>query len=136
MSAHPVLWTSPTPLWGRFGPYTSADQARPSILRFASDDFMERMLAMLAADPRRIGEVIARPETWRTEVGATPDLVERVPMPRIARALARIRTNGAAKTAVAMAIHESEVTESSVTRTVPLKLYHPAHQRHYLVTAN
>lgn len=136
MSAHPVLWTSPTPLWGRFGPYTSADQARPSILRFASDDFMERMLAMLAADPRRIGEVIARPETWRTEVGATPDLVERVPMPRIARALARIRTNGAAKTAVAMAIHEGDVTESSVTRTVPLKLYHPAHQRHYLVTAN
>lgn len=141
MSAHPVLWTSPNPLWGRFGAvgrtaYAAGDQKRPSILRFATDDFMDDLLAMLAVDPRRIGEVIARPETWRTEVGATPDLVARVPLPRIARALARVKTNGASSTAVALTTHEGLVTENSVERTVPLKLYHPAHQRHYLVTAN
>lgn len=138
---HPTLWTSPAPLWGRFGAvdrsaYSAGDQAAPSILRFASDDFMEHLLAILAADPRKMSEVIARPETWRTEVGATPDFAQRVPMPRIARALARARTNGAASTAVAAARHEDIVTEGSVARTLPLKLYHPAHQRHYLVTAN
>ena len=116
--------------------YSAGDQAAPSILRFASDDFMEHLLAMLAADPRQVSEVIARPETWRTEVGVTPDLVQRVPMPRIARALARVKTNGTARTAVAAARHEDTVTESGVSRTLPLKLYHPAHQRHYLVTAN
>ena len=89
MSAHPVRWQAPQPLWARFAttpdgtPPNGAeaaradDQARPAILRFATDEFMEQLLAMLSSDPRKIGDVIARPETWRTPAGETPDLLER-----------------------------------------------------------
>src|SRR5687768_10180194 len=107
MNGHPVLWTSPTPLWGRFGDsvggpaFRAEDQARPAILRFASDEFMEQLLAMLAADPRQLGRVIARPETWRTPAGDTPDLAPRVPLPRLARRLARLRTSEAPLTTLA-----------------------------------
>ena len=79
MSAHPVLWTSPTPLWGRFGDagassaaaFRADDQARPAILRFASDEFMDQLLAMLAADPRALGDVIARPDRCPARVAPT-----------------------------------------------------------------
>ena len=61
MVAHSVLWASPQPLWGRFGAVEAAafradDQARPALLRFTSDEFMQQVIAMLEADPRRIGD--------------------------------------------------------------------------------
>ena len=136
MNAHTVLWTSPVPLWGRFGAFTAADQSRPAILRFASDEFMEQLLAMLAADPKTIGDVIARPETWRTPGGETPDLVERVPLPRIAKTLARLRRAEESPTQLAATANAATTIENNVSRTVTLKLYQPAHQRHYLVAAN
>lgn len=140
MSAHPILWTSPTPLWGRFLAgsalnFRTADQARPAILRFASDDFMEQLLALLDADPRRLGEVIARPETWRNPGGAAPDLIERVPLPRLARALARARAAQPAPAPLPATTNETTAVENGVQRTLQLKLYHPAHQRYYLVGA-
>jgi hypothetical protein len=141
MIAHPVRWQAPQPLWARFGATvavaaTAADQTRPAILRFASDEFMDHLLAMLAADPRQLGQVIARPETWRSPGGETPDLLERVPLPGIARALARLRKGRAAPTALDPTTDVGAVEEGGVTRPLPLKLYHPAHQRHYLVAAN
>ena len=77
MSAHPIQWQAPEPLWGRFGASAEAtvladDQFRPAILRFASDDFMEQLLAMLARDPAQIGNLLARPETWRVPPGGDP----------------------------------------------------------------
>jgi hypothetical protein len=136
MTPHATLWTSPAPLWGCFaGAYAAPDQSRPAILRFASDEFMEQLLAMLAADPQSLGDVIARPETWRSPAGPTPDRLERVPLPRIARALARLRTNEAAAGAVPDTVREISRSENTVARTLPLKLYQPSHQRHYLVAA-
>jgi hypothetical protein len=150
VASHPVLWASPAPLWGRFATgdvpgatsaqgvaaFRTEDQARPAILRFDTDEFMDRLLALLAADPRRLGETLARPETWRDQAGGTPDLVARVPLARIARALARVRTAEAAAPAVAATVREATARENGIERIVPLKLYHPAHQRHYLVAAN
>jgi hypothetical protein len=141
MSSHPVMWQSPQPLWARFGPTVSAaasapDQARPAILRFATDEFMEQWLAMLASDPRQLGEVIARPETWRNPSGEAPDLVERVPTPRLARTLARLRNGRNAVTTLPATTHEEAAIENGVARALPLKLYAPAHQRYYLVAAN
>jgi hypothetical protein len=136
VNAHTVLWTSPTPLWGRFGSYSAADQPRPSILRFASDEFMEQLLAMLAADPGQLGGVIARPETWRNPGGDTPDLIDRVPLPRIAKTLARLRRAEAPTTALQATASVATSHENNVERQVALKLYQPAHQRHYLVAAN
>jgi len=61
---HTQTWASPAPLWGRFdaqpGSAASAiapDQQRPALLRFAQDEFIEHLLAMLAADPRQMGHL-------------------------------------------------------------------------------
>ena len=133
MATHIVQWKSPSPIWGRIA---AADQARPAILRFASDDFMDQLLAIMAADPRKVGELIARPESWRSTGADTPDLVERVPLPRIARMLARKRADAERSTGLAATEQERITEENGVTRKLPLKLYHPAHGRHYLVAAN
>lgn len=133
---HTALWASPAPLWGRFdglGDYRNPSQAAPALLRFDSDDFMQQALATLATDPRQLSAFIARPETWRTPMAAAPDLVERVPLPSLARSLGRRRTAAAASTAVVAP--SPAVAEQGVARTLPLKLFHPAHQRHYLVGA-
>jgi hypothetical protein len=139
---HTQTWASPAPLWGRFdaqpGSAASAiapDQQRPALLRFAQDEFIEHLLAMLAADPRQMGHLIARPETWRTPASEAPDLIERVPLPRLARALSRQANGQAAMTALAPTQFTAEAAENGVQRQLPLKLYHPAHQRHYLVAA-
>jgi hypothetical protein len=142
MSPHPILWKSPSPLWGRFDSAADAaspagdDQVRPAILRFTNDEFMDQLLGTLATEPRGIGELIARPETWRSPGGEAPDLVERTPLPRIVRVLGRMRKDAAAPSTVPATKAELIATENSVTRTLPLKLYHPAHHRHYLVAAN
>ncbi len=143
MIKHSALWTSPAPLWGRFAiepgsavSFLAEDQSAPAILRFASDEFMEQLIATLAADPRQLGALIARPETWRGPTPDAPDMIERVPLPRLARAFARLRKGKAATTALDPTTHETVATVNGITRTLPLKLYHPAHQRHYLVAAN
>ncbi|MDD4979348.1 MAG: hypothetical protein PHI29_12020 [Gallionella sp.] len=143
MIKHSALWTTPAPLWGRFSPepgsaasFMSEDQSAPAILRFANDEFMEQLIATLATDPKQLGELIARPETWRTPAVAAPDLVERVPLPRIVRSLARLRTAKASAPALEPSASELDKEENGVARTLPLKLFHPAHQRHYLVAAN
>jgi hypothetical protein len=97
---------------------------------------MDQLLAMLAADPRQLGQVLARPETWRSPGGETPDLVERTALPAIARTFARLRKDRTAPTALEPTTPERVVQENGVTRPLSLKLYHPAHQRHYLVAAN
>src|SRR5262245_55312450 len=94
MNTHPIQWLAPQPLWGRFGAAPAAaavadDQKRPAILRFASDDFMERMLATLARDPSRIDRLVARPESWRSPMRESPDLIERTPVPLVAKGAKR-----------------------------------------------
>jgi hypothetical protein len=107
-------------------------------LRFVADDFMDRMIALLTADPARLGELLARPETWRTPPGAdAADLVERVPVPRIVRTAARAQALLRPRTAVTAVAATADVTETGLPRPqVPLKLYQPAHQRYYLVGAS
>jgi hypothetical protein len=138
-STHPLRWQAPQPLWARFdgaaSPAAAPDQARPAILRFATDDFMDQVLATLARDPARLDGLLARPETWRTPAAAPAGLVERTPVPRLARAAADAR-NGGARGRVAATAAEGELAERGQTVRRPLKLYHPAHQRFYLVAAS
>jgi hypothetical protein len=137
MTAHPVQWQSPQPLWSRFGgEATSADQARPAILRFATDDFMEQMLGTLARDPARLGQLVARPETWRAPMDGAADLAARVPLPTLAQTGARKTSSLRAKVNLALTAPEARVNEPALSRTVPLKLYQPAHQRFYLASAS
>lgn len=143
INKHSALWTSPAPLWGRFAAepdsaaaFLADDQAAPAILRFANDEFMEQLFGILDADPRQLGELIARPETWRGPSSDAPDLVERILLPRLARTFARLRKGKAVSTALSPTVDKIDTKENGITRTLPLKLYHPAHQRHYLVAAN
>jgi hypothetical protein len=67
---HPVTWHAPSPLWRAQLRNGSPDAFhRPTLLRFASDDFMADLERNLAADPRALADLVARHETWRDEVG-------------------------------------------------------------------
>jgi hypothetical protein len=142
MNGHPIQWQSPQPLWARFGATAAQaagadDQARPAILRFASDDFMDQILGTLARDPAQLDRLLARSETWRKPIQDGPDFVERVPVPRLAQSALRIGAAKTPKTEVKPVASEGEVEEQpGVKRNVPLKLYQPAHQRYYLVGAS
>ena len=141
MSGHPVTWQSPQPLWARFGSDTAsaaaaADQARPAILRFATDEFMDEMLGTLARDPSRLDALVARPETWRTPAASRGELIERTPIPALAQSSVRRTFARRAKSSVPPTTAEADVTSQGRTRRIPLKLYQPAHQRHYVVTAS
>lgn len=138
---HPVQWQSPQPLWARFGATAAAaasadDQARPAILRFASDEFMDQMIGTLARDPAQLDRLLARPETWRKPIQEGPDLVERVPVPRATQSVLRLGAAKSPKTRVPAVTSEQLVQEQARARNLPLKLYQPAHQRYYLVGAS
>jgi hypothetical protein len=140
MSMHPVRWQAPQPLWARFGEgsaaVTAADQTRPAILRFATDEFMEQMLGTLANDPSRLDAVLARPETWRTPAAEPDDLIERTPVPRLVQSSVRRTLTQRLKSSIGATTHEAEFVEQAQTVMRPLKLYQPAHQRFYLVSAS
>src|SRR5262249_59165719 len=89
---HRVEWTAPSPTWPSLT--GAADAAlrrtftRPSLLRFASDSFMDDFLATLDVDPMRLAEDVAQPETWR---GPAAAVAPTPPAPLFARALQRQR---------------------------------------------
>lgn len=125
--SHPLQWTAPPPFW-RTGDAARAVPgliAQPQILRFATDDFMDEMLATLAQHPQALPEFTAQAETWRApHAGPTPNpaaWLERPPS-RLLPLARQARARREALPAVAL--------------PQPLKLYQAAHQRHYLVTGS
>src|SRR5919112_5762170 len=89
-------WTAPSPLWAEAAdprhPELRAALQRPSLLRFATDTFMEEFLGMMEADPSRLGGYLAKPETWRSPASA-PEAPEE--MPRFLRRLNSLRLKAA-----------------------------------------
>jgi hypothetical protein len=144
---HEVQWVAPAPLWPEAAAGASEDVRRalrrPALLRFAGDDFMDELMALIEHDAPRLGEYLARPETWRTPTPAPspvergPEFVRKISRLRLAAdrkvnqlsglTPAKVQASGAASSAIAAA--------SIAAATQPLKLYQPAHQRFYLVTA-
>lgn len=125
--SHPLQWTAPPPFW-RTGDAARAVPgliAQPQILRFATDDFMDEMLATLAQHPQALPEFTAQAETWRApHAGPTPNpaaWLERPPS-RLLPLARQARARREALPAVAL--------------PQPLKLYQAAHQRHYLVAGS
>ncbi len=118
---HPLTWQAPRPVWRGTTPFA----ARPQILRFASDDFMEQLLATLDQEPARLSNRIAKPETWRTPLSETDtlDLIPHVPLPTPMKDAKRKRLFGSAPAAPPLPAPANE----------PLKLYQPAHQRYYVI---
>jgi hypothetical protein len=122
---HRIAWQPPRPLWRGTTPFARA----PQILRFASDDFMDQVIAMLEEDPAQLSRLIAKPETWRTPAAEveTPDLIQRVPLPAPLAAAKRRRL---------LALSRPAVPPPAPPPDQPLKLYQPAHMRHYLVAGS
>jgi hypothetical protein len=116
-------------MWRGTTPFTRT----PQILRFATDDFMDQVIATLEEDPAQLSRFVAKPETWRTPAADadTPDLIQRVPLPAPIAAAKRRRLLGLSRPAAAPP--ESPTVAPAAQ---PLKLYQPAHMRHYLVAGS
>lgn len=99
----------------------------PAILRFDSDDFMDRLLAMLADTPQALPSFVAKPESWQVLAEPTPVPALEPPRSAPARALARSRA------LVGFRRHEVAATPPAPK---PLKLFQPVHQRFYLAAAH
>lgn len=108
----------------------------PAILRFAADSFMEDFLKLMETDPDKLRSLVAIEENWRGPIEpkeATALLEPAEPQSRFARKLTRARI-------VAERARESgsllaALKNGDPRRKAPLKLYQPAHQRYYLVSA-
>ena len=118
--SHDIAWAAPTPLLA-----TGQGLGRPVLLRFATDDFIERLQAVLAEAPARLAAFRAIPETWR-EPMALPTAAEGAPAPPLSAAAQKLRRLIAGRQAVPLSTGGS---------SGPLKLYQPSQMRHYLVAA-
>ena len=143
-----MQWTSPSQMWALAaslpsGPTRKVALMRPSILRFATDSFMEDFISLLQNDPARLTDYVAKPETWRGPA-AEPEPVSTAPI--FARALNRLRLvaeRNKAKSSPQLSSGGNESSNALISGTttqkkkqdIPLKLYQPAHQRFYLITS-
>jgi hypothetical protein len=138
MDQHIIQWAAPSPLWSELITNGSTRPVEgfgaPAILRFATDDFMQKYQDTLSTDPLKLGEFRAVPETWR---GA---LVQpAVPTPARSFALSYQRRGSILRRAIALdgtLLTGAKATSSADAAELPrLKLYQPAHQRYYLLSA-
>jgi hypothetical protein len=132
-SEHLTQWITPPPVWDGAGP-----GAGPALLRFASDSFMDEILALLENEPARLPELLAQPETWRTPLGTAP-LAQENPFRQLLDGRAArptgLRAIVAAARKASLAPKSSPALPAAQNADLPLKLFQPAHQRYYLVTA-
>ena len=140
MIDHEIQWASPSPLWleaTAFDGVVAQRQMRsPAILRFAADSFMEDFLKIVETDPDKLRSLVAIKETWRgpAEKPEAEALLEPAASESsFARRLNRVRL--VAERARNSGSVVAALRNGDSRRTAPLKLYQPAHQRYYLVSA-
>jgi len=130
-----VEWTSPAALWDGFNGATTADQRRvfrtPALLRFASDSFMQDFLGLMQVEPQRLSELLAVPEKWTSPL---PDVAPPAPVSGLRLRLAQARNTVVRRIEARQGIVRATAWNEAPPQQ-PLKLYHPAHQRYYLVAA-
>ena len=140
LSKHDTKWVSPSPLWSEFSETQNVSVRssfqRPAILRFNNDSFMDELLALMQYYPERLVEWLAQPETWR-EPMPTPATQAKLNVAEPLSALKKSQTEQLKRTRPdAQTTEQSPGIEIVQTAEKPLKLYQPAHQRFYLVTAS
>lgn len=127
-----VQWTTPAPLWDNvidLDADTRQFFRRPAILRFDTDNFMNEFASLLQSDPTRLKDFRARPETWRGPDTTPPvESIER--LPKLSQRLhrSRVLAQKSVQERAPMILKTSTISQS-------LKLYQPAHQRYYLISA-
>ena len=130
-----VEWTTAAPLWRLTGDPTVTENRvkfrTPTILRFATDTFMDEFQNLLSTEPQRLIEYVATPETWNSPPN------EPAPAPQksgLALTLLRARNRAVQRLQARGSQVIGEPTASSGTdgRRI-LKLYQPPHQRYYMV---
>ncbi|HXH38219.1 MAG TPA: hypothetical protein VNN08_06300, partial [Thermoanaerobaculia bacterium] len=133
-----IEWTSPAALWDHVTGPPDAEQRRifraPAILRFASDSFMQEFIDLMQVDPHRMHELLAVPESWSQPPSATAAAA--APKGTLMLALTRARTAAVRKLEARRGITGATNVWNAPSDAKPLKLFQPAHQRYYLVTAS
>jgi len=147
---HGIEWYAPLPIWARNGSLgisaTDSEEAgKPSILRFATDTFMEDLLALVQKRPDLLKEHIARPETWREPMETSrSDLIKNSESP-ISYLIKRTKTLAdqykPKKSGISLKSKPSNTNTSLQNSSIDdpgnfLKLYQVGHQRYYLVSAS
>ena len=141
MAKEQIQWASPSPLWTHAAGLSDLGARRsivrqPVILRFAADTFMNDLADLLEQDPARLPELVANPETWRGPTRAAEPIK---PVPLFARTMNRLGLTAARAKDPALVPGGKGVSSlipTNVQVQPKLKLYQPAHQRHYLVTSS
>lgn len=146
MSKHPIKWASAAPLWKGLAMATDDMTRRsfssPNILRFATDSFMEDFLRIVERDPTQLAGHLAQPERWNRP--ALPPSSEELLKPAVrqsalVRKLDRLRvsTERLKAAAAGKTLTDFKAASNAAGKPAeePLKLFQPAHQRYYLVTA-
>ena len=137
VARHDITWLAPDPLWTRerLGTANIDNGAfnRPAILRFRSDEFMEELLGTLSFEPERLGDWLALPETWR-EPQLDAAVASRISTQEPRSALAR-ELNGLARQA-AVTPPVTAAVDPVDRSALPFKLFQPAQQRFYILTAS
>nr|WP_319491946.1 hypothetical protein [uncultured Desulfobacter sp.] len=140
-----IQWMAPSALWGEKSAWMRVpdpglgQMARPVILRFSNDLFMDEMIAMLTHAPWRLTEWVARPETWRNPM-PTPKPVEisrpKVFLPESYNTTKQLVQNYAREKRTTQIKQEVNGPASvpDLLAADGLKLYQPIHQRYYVVT--
>jgi len=119
-------------------------RASPALLRFDSDDFMDRMLALLADTPQQLPQLVAKPESWQDLAPPTPAPPQQPPQSAPAKALARQRALLGFKRADQAAASPPRSPNTALTvapvalraNARVLKLFQPVHKRFYLAAAH
>ena len=132
-----VQWTTAAPLWDSvvdLDADTRQSFRQPAILRFASDDFMNEFISLLNSNPPQLKSFRAQPETWRGPL-TSPQIESIEKLPRLAQKLQRSRTGDRAQSGGESAHGARANSAARRAATASLKLYQPAHQRYYLISA-
>ena len=124
-----LRWMAPHPLWLADTAGLNGTPGRPAILRFATDAFMDEMIALTATRPEALPAWLAVPETWRAPAPNPPreGLVPTLPL-----SFARARATGLARR---RGLIGGAASKPDVQPDEPLKLYQPAQDRFYMVAA-
>jgi|GEM_PF-1180606 len=144
---HNIMWMAPSAIWGEQSAWMrvpgsgQGQMARPVILRFANDQFIDEMIAMLTHTPWRLAEWVARPETWRNPM-PTPKPVEitrpGVFLPKGYNTTKQLVQNYSREKRTAQIKQQIKTPASlpDLSSTDELKLFQPAHKRYYVVTGS